>query len=106
MAKPFLKWAGGKSWLIEHIEPLLPPYLSSNSFTYVEPFVGSGAMLFWFLDRFPKMEKAIINDLNGDLINVYRTIALQPEELISILDIRMQCPVCIQYAVFNPVCGI
>jgi len=44
-------------------------------------------MLFWFLDRFPKMEKAIINDLNGDLINVYRTIALQPEELISILDI-------------------
>ena len=33
------------------------------------------------------MEKAIINDLNGDLINVYRTIALQPEELISILDI-------------------
>ena len=87
MAKPFLKWAGGKSWLIEHIEPLLPPFLSSNSFTYVEPFVGSGAMLFWFLDRFPKMEKAIINDLNGDLINVYRTIALQPEELISILDI-------------------
>jgi DNA adenine methylase len=59
----------------------------SDSFTYVEPFVGSGAMLFWFLDRFPKMEKAIINDLNGDLINVYRTIALQPEELISILDI-------------------
>jgi DNA adenine methylase len=90
MAKPFLKWAGGKSWLIEHIEPLLPPYLSSSSFTYVEPFVGSGAMLFWFLDRFPKMEKAIINDLNGDLINVYRTIALQPEELISILDIMQK----------------
>ena len=90
MAKPFLKWAGGKSWLIEHIEPLLPPHLSSNSFTYVEPFVGSGAMLFWFLDRFPKMEKAIINDLNGDLINVYRTIALQPEELISILDIMQK----------------
>jgi DNA adenine methylase len=56
MAKPFLKWAGGKSWLIEHIEPLLPPHLLSDSFTYVEPFVGSGAMLFWFLDRFPKME--------------------------------------------------
>jgi len=90
MAKPFLKWAGGKSWLIEHIEPLLPPFLSSNSFTYVEPFVGSGAMLFWFLDRFPKMEKAIINDLNGDLINVYRTISLQPEELISILDIMQK----------------
>jgi DNA adenine methylase len=90
MAKPFLKWAGGKSWLIEHIEPLLPPYLSSNSFTYVEPFVGSGAMLFWFLDRFPKMEKAIINDLNGDLINVYRTISSQPEELISILDIMQK----------------
>ena len=87
MAKPFLKWAGGKSWLIEHIEPLLPPNLLSDSFTYVEPFVGSGAMLFWFLDRFPRMEKAIINDLNDDLINVYRTIASHPEELISILDI-------------------
>jgi DNA adenine methylase len=90
MAKPFLKWAGGKSWLIEHIEPLLPPHLLSDSFTYVEPFVGSGAMLFWFLDRFPKMEKAIINDLNGDLINVYRTISSQPEELISILDIMQK----------------
>ena len=78
MAKPFLKWAGGKSWLIEYIEPLLPPNLLSDSFTYVEPFVGSGAMLFWFLDRFPRMEKAIINDLNDDLINVYRTIASHP----------------------------
>ena len=87
MAKPFLKWAGGKSWLIEHIEPLLPPHLLSDSFTYVEPFVGSGAMLFWFLDRFPKMEKAIINDLNPDLINVYKVIASNVNELISALSI-------------------
>ena len=87
MAKPFLKWAGGKSWLIEHIEPLLPPHLLSDSFTYVEPFVGSGAMLFWFLDRFPNMEKAIINDLNPDLINVYKVIASNVNELISALSI-------------------
>lgn len=87
MAKPFLKWAGGKSWLIEHIEPLLPPHLLSDSFTYVEPFVGSGAMLFWFLDRFPKVEKAIINDLNLDLINVYKVIASNVNELISALSI-------------------
>jgi len=87
MAKPFLKWAGGKSWLIEHIESLLPPHLLSDSFTYVEPFVGSGAMLFWFLDRFPKMEKAIINDLNPDLINVYKVIASNVNELISALSI-------------------
>jgi DNA adenine methylase len=52
----------------------------------VEPFVGSGAVLFWMLNNFPNMEKAVINDINEDLINTYRVIASNPQELISILE--------------------
>ncbi|HRO08496.1 MAG TPA: DNA adenine methylase [Saprospiraceae bacterium] len=87
MAKPFLKWAGGKTQLINDIELLLPKDLIKTNFTYVEPFVGSGAVLFWMLNNFPNMEKAVINDINTDLINTYKTIANKPNELISILEI-------------------
>lgn len=85
IAKPFLKWAGGKTQLITEIERTLPKGITNQKFTYLEPFVGSGAVLFWILNNFPKMEKAVINDINSDLINTYRTIATKPKELISIL---------------------
>jgi DNA adenine methylase len=81
-AKPFLKWAGGKSQLIKDIKNALPKELTSQKFTYVEPFVGSGAVLFWILENFPNVEKAVINDINGDLINAYKIIAEKPEKLI------------------------
>ena len=68
-AKPFLKWAGGKSQLIEEIKNHLPDELMRKPFTYIEPFVGSGAVLFWMLNRYPNMRKAVINDINGDLIS-------------------------------------
>lgn len=84
-AKPFLKWAGGKTQLIKDIEKALPKDVIKSRFTYVEPFVGSGAVLFWILNNFPKLEKAVINDINEDLINVYEVIATKPKELISIL---------------------
>lgn len=84
-AKPFLKWAGGKTQLINDIEKALPKNITHSKFTYVEPFVGSGAVLFWILKKFPNIEKAVINDINEDLINVYRIIAAQPRELIEIL---------------------
>jgi DNA adenine methylase len=87
IAKPFLKWAGGKTQLINDIEKLLPYPLKKSKFTYIEPFVGSGAVLFWMLNNFPKLEKAVINDINEDLINTYKTIATNPNELISILEI-------------------
>jgi DNA adenine methylase len=45
--------------------------------------VGSGAILFWILNNFPNMEKAVINDINEDLIRTYQTIASNPKELIS-----------------------
>jgi DNA adenine methylase len=87
IAKPFLKWAGGKTQLITEIENSLPKEITSKKFTYLEPFVGSGAVLFWMLNHFPKLEKAIINDINADLINTYKIIASKPKELISILQI-------------------
>lgn len=87
IAKPFLKWAGGKTQLINDIEKALPKDISKDKFTYIEPFVGSGAVLFWMLNNFPNLHKAIINDINEDLINTYKTIASRPKELISILQI-------------------
>ena len=87
IAKPFLKWAGGKTQLINDIEKSLPNELTKSNFTYIEPFVGSGAVLFWMLNNFPKLKKAVINDINEDLINTYKTISSKPKELISILEI-------------------
>ena len=89
-AKPFLKWAGGKTQLLPVIEQTLPNKVVRDKFTYIEPFVGSGAVLFWMLNNFPNLEKAIINDINEDLINCYRVIATNPTELISILKTYQQ----------------
>lgn len=86
-AKPFLKWAGGKTQLIKEINKALPKTVIESKFTYIEPFVGSGAVLFWILNNFPNLEKAVINDVNSDLINTYKIIASKPRELISILEI-------------------
>jgi len=71
--------------LLAEIERNLPPLVLSGKFIYVEPFVGSGAVLFWMLNNFPKMEKTVINDINSDLINTYKVITSKPKELISIL---------------------
>lgn len=85
IAKPFLKWAGGKTQLITQIENALPIEIINHQFTYIEPFVGSGAILFWMLSKFPQLKHAVINDINADLINTYRVIASKPKEIISIL---------------------
>jgi len=87
IAKPFLKWAGGKTQMISDIKKALPKEITKLNFTYIEPFVGSGAVLFWMLENFPNVQNAVINDINEDLINTYRTIASKPNELISILQI-------------------
>jgi DNA adenine methylase len=86
-AKPFLKWAGGKTQLIAEIEKNLPNSVTDEKFTYVEPFVGSGAILFWVLNDFPQLEKAVVNDINEDLINTYKAVKSNSKELISILEI-------------------
>lgn len=85
MAKPFLKWAGGKTQLINDIERFLPRKLGASPFTYIEPFIGSGAVFFWMMSNFPAIKRVVINDINADLINTYKIIAAQPSELLAIL---------------------
>lgn len=52
-AKPFIKWVGGKSQLIEQLDALLPADFNNwKNITYIEPFVGGGAMLFYMLQRY------------------------------------------------------
>lgn len=80
--RPFLKWAGGKTQLIPEILNWLPPGFE-HAHTYVEPFAGSGALLFNILRQFPHIKKAIINDFNEDLVNTYNTIKHSVNELIS-----------------------
>lgn len=82
--KPFLKWAGGKTQLIGSIAKIFP-YSKNDKFIYVEPFVGSGAVLFWVLSNFPNLKSAVINDINIELINTYKTISENVEELIVLL---------------------
>ena len=77
MISPILKWVGGKRQLLSEIMPLI----NKNCSTYVEPFVGGGAV---FFELQPK--KAIINDFNSELINVYQVVRDNVEELISALE--------------------
>lgn len=87
-AKPFLKWAGGKGQLLSSIESSLPEEIHEwKSFTYIEPFVGSGAVLFWMIKNFPNLRKAVINDVNSDLTNAYTEIKENPKELIKKLQV-------------------
>ena len=82
-AKPFIKWVGGKTQLLEDIKNALPVDLSlRENVTYVEPFVGGGAVLFWILQEYPNITKAVINDINAELICTYRAIQNDVEGLI------------------------
>jgi DNA adenine methylase len=71
---PFLKWAGGKRQLLPAIKNHIPKKFS----TYIEPFVGGGAVLFTLQPK-----KAVINDFNIQLINVYRVVRDEPDALID-----------------------
>ena len=84
-ARPFLKWAGGKRQLIPQLSELLPNELYDNDFTYIEPFVGGGAMLFFMLNKYPKIKKVIINDINKKLTDTYKIIKDDPEGLVLML---------------------
>ena len=90
-AKPFLKWAGGKGQLLSQLEQHLPDDLKEKEFTYFEPFVGGGAMLFYMLQRFPNIKRAVINDINSYLITAYRVIRDSSIELIDRLAELEKC---------------
>ena len=70
---PILKWAGGKSQLIEDIIKVIPKEFGKNINKYVEPFVGGGAMLFYILSHY-NVKEVHISDINSELINMYSAI--------------------------------
>lgn len=77
-ARPFLKWAGGKTRLLETLAEILPQDIG----TYYEPFIGGGA-LFFHLAHHRRFEQAVINDFNPELVNCYQTIRDDVEGLIE-----------------------
>ena len=88
MAKRFIKWAGGKTQLLTQFENILPHNLEeAEHFTYIEPFVGGGAMLFHMLQKYTNIGRVIINDINPNLITAYRVIRDTPERLMT--DLKM-----------------
>lgn len=82
-AKPFLKWAGGKSQLLKEIERYYP-FAKGTITKYAEPFVGGGAVLFDILSKYD-LKEIYVSDINAELINCYTTIRDNVKELISIL---------------------
>ena len=84
MAKPFVKWAGGKRQIIDEINKRLPEDLENKITKYVEPFVGGGAVLFELLNNY-NFEDIYISDSNENLINLYIGIRDYRYEIITIL---------------------
>ena len=83
-ARPFVKWVGGKTQLLEEVKKSLPSdFTQRQQVTYVEPFVGGGAVLFWILQAYPNIERAVINDINEELICTYRIIKECVDDLIT-----------------------
>jgi DNA adenine methylase len=85
MIKPFLKWAGGKRVISEEITSRLPKEID----TYYEPMVGAGAV-FMKLAIQGRFNRAVINDVNAELINVYRTIQTDVDKLVNVLFVLQQ----------------
>lgn len=84
-AKPVLKWAGGKAKLVPIFEERFPIELSNGEIdTYIEPFIGGGAVLFHMISKYD-FNKIVINDINSELILTYKVIRDFPEDIISIL---------------------
>ena len=85
-AKPFVKWVGGKTQLIEQLEAQLPADFDAwENVTYIEPFVGGGAMLFYMLQTHSNIKSAIINDINSDLTTCYTIVRDNPDKLVESL---------------------
>jgi len=84
IAKPFLKWAGGKSQLLGIIRTYYPKNFGTVIKKYCEPMVGAGAVLFDILNNFD-VDEVMINDSNSELINVYIQIKDNSGKLIDVL---------------------
>lgn len=83
-AKPFVKWAGGKNGLINSLMSFIPKNFNS----YFEPFVGGGALFFYLKNhKILNSKKIYLNDKNSELINAYKQIKINPNELLEELEI-------------------
>lgn len=85
MARPFLKWAGGKTQLLPQLRVAAPRRID----TYYEPFLGGGA-LFFALQAEQRFERAVLSDSNGELINAYQQARDQIDDLIAALAVHRQ----------------
>ena len=83
-AQPFIKWVGGKAQLLAQFDQFLPARLDR----YFEPFIGGGAVFFHLKHRFPQM-RALLRDINPELINVYLAVRDFPHELMRRLDTHL-----------------
>ncbi len=82
-AKPFVKWAGGKTGLIPQITKYYPESLKTGKIDkYIEPFVGGGAILIDVLQKY-EVKEAYAYDTNRDLVNAYNVIKTDVDELIK-----------------------
>lgn len=79
VARPFLKWAGGKGRLLSQYEPYFPAACA----TYYEPFLGGGAVFFYLAQR---VQRAVLGDINPELVNVYCWVRNAPDALIAKLE--------------------
>ncbi len=86
LAKPFLKWAGGKRQLLDKFKVFYPKELKKNKIkNYYEPFLGGGAVFFDIYNNF-KIENSFLYDINEELILAYKVIKKEVYELIEILN--------------------
>ena len=84
--RPFLKWAGGKRQLLAEIEERLPENLEDYD-TYVEPFIGGGAVMFHLLHNHT-FERVVALDINPELILCYKTLQTDVEQRIRASALR------------------
>ncbi len=84
LAKPFLKWAGGKTQLLNEIAARLPNGLrAGENDTYIEPFVGGGAVFFYIAQNYPSIKRFYLFDINQDLVNCYNAVKTDVESVIN-----------------------
>lgn len=81
IVKPFLRWAGGKTWFTKHIENYIPKDFND----YYEPFVGGGSVFFYLKSKGFIKNKAYLSDSNSDLINTYKILKSHSNDLFKIL---------------------